>query len=94
MKTMPKKEINEEIYNQDIVSLRGLDKVVPISMSAQDMQLMEHMNMGLTTWPDSAPRAPADARHQLTLHHLHQRHAGSTLQRTVQPGHHRRWNRN
>lgn len=41
------KEINEEIYNQDIVSLRGLDKVVPISMSAQDMQLLEQLNLGL-----------------------------------------------
>jgi HK97 family phage portal protein len=41
------REINDEIYRQDIVSLRGLDKVVPISMSAQDMQLLEQLNLGL-----------------------------------------------
>jgi HK97 family phage portal protein len=41
------KEINEEIYKQDIVSLRGLDKVVPISMSAQDMQMMEMLGVSL-----------------------------------------------
>ena len=41
------KEINQEVYEQDIVSLRALDKVVPISMTAQDMQMIEVMNMSL-----------------------------------------------
>ena len=41
------KEINKEIYNQDIVSLRGLDKVVPISMSAADQQMVQMLEMSL-----------------------------------------------
>ena len=41
------KEVNEEIYEQDVVALRGLDKVQNISMSAQDMQLLEQLNLGL-----------------------------------------------
>ena len=41
------KEINNEVYEQDIVSLRALDKVVPISMTAQDMQMIEIMNLSL-----------------------------------------------
>ena len=41
------KEINKEIYNQDIVSLRGLDKVVPISMSAADQQMVQMLGMSL-----------------------------------------------
>lgn len=41
------KEINDLIYSQDVVSLRGLEKVQPISMTAQDMQLMETLNMSL-----------------------------------------------
>ena len=40
-------EVNEEIYKQDVVSLRGLDKVQNISMTAQDMQMMEMLNMNL-----------------------------------------------
>ena len=39
------KEINEEVYRQDIVALRGLDKVTPISMTAQDMQMIEQSGM-------------------------------------------------
>ena len=41
------KEINKQVYQQDIVALRGLDKVTPISMTAQDMQMVEIMNMSL-----------------------------------------------
>ena len=41
------KEVNDKIYEQDVVALRGLDKVQNISMSAQDMQLLEHLNLGL-----------------------------------------------
>lgn len=80
------KEINEEIYNQDIVSLRGLDKVVPISMSAQDMQLLEHMNMGL----DDVARFFGTPRPLLMLdtnsHYTTYTNATlEYLQRTVQP---------
>lgn len=39
------KEINNEVYQQDIVSLRGLDKFTPTSMTAQDMQMIEQAAM-------------------------------------------------
>ena len=40
-------EVNERIYQKDVVALRGLEKVQNISMSAQDMQLIEQLNIGL-----------------------------------------------
>ena len=40
-------EINDRIYQKDVVALRGLDKIQNISMSAQDMQLIEQLNLGL-----------------------------------------------
>lgn len=39
------KEINTKIYQQDVVALRGLDKVQNISMSAQDMQMIEQLGL-------------------------------------------------
>lgn len=40
-------EINDRIYAKDVVALRALDKVQNISMTAQDMQMMEQMNLSL-----------------------------------------------
>ena len=40
-------EINDKVYQQDVVGIRGLSALHNISMTAQDMQLMEHMNMGM-----------------------------------------------
>lgn len=40
-------EINDEIYRQDVVALRGLDKVTPISMTSQEMQMIELLGMSL-----------------------------------------------
>ena len=40
-------EINDRIYQKDVVALRGLERVENISMSAQDQQLLEQMNLGL-----------------------------------------------
>ena len=40
-------EINDRIYQKDVIALHGLDKVQNISMSAQDMQLLEQLNLGL-----------------------------------------------
>ena len=40
-------EINGRIYQKDVVAMRGLDKIQNISMSAQDMQLLEQLNLGL-----------------------------------------------
>lgn len=41
------KEINDDIYKQDVVSLHGLDKVQQISMTAAEMQMVELLGMGL-----------------------------------------------
>ena len=38
-------EINSRIYSSDVVALRGLDKVVNISMSAADQQLIQIVGM-------------------------------------------------
>ena len=40
-------ELNAKIYQQDVIALRNLNSVQNISMSAQDMQLLEQMNLGL-----------------------------------------------
>ena len=40
-------EINDRIYEKDVIALRGLDKAQSISMSAQDMQMIEQLNLGL-----------------------------------------------
>ena len=41
------KEINDKVYTQDIVALRGLEKFQNISMTSADMQMIEQMNLGL-----------------------------------------------
>ena len=41
------KEINDIIYNQDVVSLRGLQQVQSISMTSQELQMVEQINLGL-----------------------------------------------
>ncbi len=41
------KEINNEIYSQDVVSLHGLDKIQNISMTAAEMQMVELLGMGM-----------------------------------------------
>ena len=40
-------EINDRIYQKDVTALRGLDKAINISMTAQDMQMMEQLNLGM-----------------------------------------------
>ncbi len=40
-------EIDNEIYSQDVVSLRGLDKIQSISMTAAEMQMVELLGMGM-----------------------------------------------
>lgn len=40
-------EINNKIYQQDVVAIRGLDKVQNISMTASDMQMIEQLGMNL-----------------------------------------------
>ena len=40
-------EINNRIYQKDVTALRALDKVINISMTAQDMQMMEMLGISL-----------------------------------------------
>jgi len=40
-------EIEDRIYVKDITALRGLDKVIPISMTAQDMQMMDMLGISM-----------------------------------------------
>ena len=80
------KELNDKVYQQDIVGIRGLTALHNISMSAQDMQLMEHMNMGL----DDVARFFGTPRPLLMLdtnsHYTTYTNATlEYLQRTVQP---------
>ena len=41
------REIQDKLYNNDVVAMRGLDKVTNISLNAQEMQLMELLNFGV-----------------------------------------------
>ena len=38
-------EVNDKIYKQDVVALRGLDKVQNISMTSAEMQIIEQLGM-------------------------------------------------
>jgi len=38
-------ELNKKVYHQDIVALRGLEKFQNVSLTAQDMQMMELLGM-------------------------------------------------
>lgn len=40
-------EIEDRIYVKDVTALRGLDKVINISMTAQDMQMMEMLGLSM-----------------------------------------------
>ena len=40
-------EINDRVYVKDVTAIRGLDKVINISMTAQDMQMMEMLGISL-----------------------------------------------
>lgn len=41
------RELNRRMYQQDVVGIRGLDKVQNISMSAQEQQMIELLGMGI-----------------------------------------------
>lgn len=66
------REINREIYTQDVVSLRGLDKVQQISMSAAEMQMIEFLNMGVDDvarfWATPRALLMADANSHYTTY--------------------------
>lgn len=41
------RELSDKVYEQDITFLRGLDKWVPLSMSAAEMQMIEMLGMNM-----------------------------------------------
>ena len=63
-------EVNRDIYKQDVVALRGLDKVQQISMTAQEMQMAEFLNMGVDDvarfWGTPRPLLMADSNSHYT----------------------------
>ena len=80
------KEISDKIYQQDIVSLRGLEKFQSISMTSADMELVAQLNLGL----DDVARFWATPRPLLMLdtnsHYTSYKDATMEyLQRTIAP---------
>lgn len=80
------KEISQKVYQQDIVALRGLEKFQSISMSAQDMELVAQLNLGM----DDVARFWATPRPLLMLdtnsHYTSYKDATMEyLQRTIAP---------
>lgn len=79
-------ELNEKVYQQDIIGIRGLSALHNISLSNQDMQLLEQMNLSL----DDCARFFGTPRPMLMLdtnsHYTTYTNATlEYLQRTVQP---------
>ena len=79
-------EINDRIYVKDVTAIRGLDKVINISMTAQDMQMMEMLGISL----DDCARYYATPRPLLMLdtnsHYNDYNNATMEyLQRTIAP---------
>jgi HK97 family phage portal protein len=79
-------EINDTIYQQDVVSLRGLDRVQSISMSQQEMQMVEQMNLGLDDvarfWGTPRPLLMLDTN---SHYNDYQNATMEYLQRTILP---------
>ena len=80
------KEISDKIYQQDIVSLRGLEKFQSISMTSAEMQMVEQLNLGM----DDVSRFFATPRPLLMLdtnsHYNDYKNATMEyLQRTIAP---------
>ena len=80
------REINDLIYDQDVVSLRGLEKVQNISMNAQEMQMLEQMNLGLDDvarfWGTPRPLLMLDTN---SHYNDYQNATMEYLQRTIAP---------
>ena len=80
------KEINDKVYQQDIVALRGLEKFTNVSMTMQDQALIEQLNLGM----DDVARFFATPRPLLMLdtnsHYNDYKNATMEyLQRTIAP---------
>lgn len=80
------REINDKIYSQDVVALRGLDKVQNISMTGAEMQAIEQMNLGLDDvarfWGTPRPLLMLDTN---SHYNDYQNATMEYLQRTIAP---------
>ena len=79
-------EINNQIYQQDVVALRGLEKVQSISMTAAEMQAVEQVNLGLDDvarfWGTPRPLLMLDTN---SHYNDYQNATMEYLQRTIAP---------
>ena len=80
------KEINSQIYEQDVVALRGLSSVQNISMTAAEMQAVEQVNLGLDDvarfWGTPRPLLMLDTN---SHYNDYQNATMEYLQRTIAP---------
>lgn len=80
------KEVNARIYEQDVVALRGLEKVQNISLSGQDQQLLQQMELGLDDvarfWGTPRPLLMLDTN---SHYNDYQNATMEYLQRTIAP---------
>lgn len=79
-------EINDRIYQQDVVALRGLQSVQNISLSAQDQELLGQMNLGMDDiarfWGTPRPLLMLDTN---SHYNDYQNATMEYLQRTIAP---------
>lgn len=80
------REVNDQIYEQDVVALRGLEKVQNISMTGQEMQMVEQLNLGLDDvarfWGTPRPLLMLDTN---SHYNDYQNATMEYLQRTIAP---------
>lgn len=79
-------EINDRIYEKDVIALRGLDKAQSISLSASEMQQLEQVNLGLDDvarfWGTPRPLLMLDTN---SHYNDYQNATMEYLQRTIAP---------
>lgn len=79
-------EINDRIYQQDVVALRGLERVQSISMTAAEMQAAEQMSLGMDDvarfWGTPRPLLMLDTN---SHYNDYQNATMEYLQRTIAP---------
>ena len=80
------REIEDRLYQSDVIALRGLDKAQPISMSSTEMQQVEQVNLGLDDvaryWGTPRPLLMLDTN---SHYNDYQNATMEYLQRTIAP---------
>lgn len=79
-------ELSDKIYQQDVIGIRGLDKVMNISLSAAEQQMVELLGLSIDDvarfWGTPRPLLMADTNSHYTTY---QNATMEYLTRTVQP---------